>query len=259
MTPTKQLFGKVAIITGASRGIGKSTALTLGAMGANVIVNYQREKSEAEKVCKEIEAIGGTASAIQADVTNLEQVQSMVMQVYKRYKSIDILINNAGITRDNYFIMMTNQEWDDVINVNLHGVFNTMKSVSRIMSGKKNGVIINVGSGAAFVAMPGQTNYSAAKAALLGLTRSAARELATKGVRVINVAPGFFNTDMTKTLSPKFIDETFEVTPLGRWGEPKEISQLISFLSTEAASGFSGHTIVIDGGRGAWEREFGTN
>jgi len=254
---TLALDQQVAIVTGASRGLGHATALALAAMGATVIVNHKRNADMADAVCAEIEAAGGRAVPFQADVTNPAEVQAMMMAVLKRHKRIDILINNAGITRDNYFVMMAPKEWEDVIDVNLNAVFHATKAAVRIMAGARRGVVINIGSGAGLVAMPGQVNYSAAKAALLGLTRSAARELGAKGVRVVNVAPGFFKTDMTESLAKDFVAETLRLTPLGRWGHPSELVELVTFLCTPHAAGFNGQTIVIDGGRGAWESEFG--
>jgi 3-oxoacyl-[acyl-carrier protein] reductase len=257
MSQTDILAGQIAIVTGASRGLGQATALALARMGAKVVVNHKRNPEMAEAICAEITASGGVAVPMQADVTQPAEVQAMMAAVLKRFKRIDILINNAGITRDNYFVMMSPKEWDDVVEVNLNAVFHCTKAAIRIMAGQRRGVVVNIGSGAGLVAMPGQVNYSAAKAALLGLTRSAARELGPKGVRVMNVAPGFFKTDMTEALPKDFIAETLQLTPLGRWGTPEELVELVRFLCTPAASGFNGHTLLIDGGRGAWECEFG--
>jgi 3-oxoacyl-[acyl-carrier protein] reductase len=248
---------QVAIVTGASRGLGQATALALAGMGATVIVNHKRNPEMADEVCAQITAAGGNAIPMQADVTDPAEVSAMIAAVQKRFKRVDILINNAGITRDNYFVMMSPKEWDDVIEVNLNAIFHATKAVSRIMAGQRRGVIINMGSGAGLVAMPGQVNYSAAKAALLGFTRSAARELGSKGVRVVNIAAGFFKTDMTQALAKDFVAETLRLTPLGRWGEPAELVALIKFLVTPDAAGFNGQTLVVDGGRGAWECEFG--
>jgi 3-oxoacyl-[acyl-carrier protein] reductase len=248
---------QVAIVTGASRGLGKATALALARMGATVVVNHKRNADMADEVCAEIAAEGGSAIPLQADVTDPAEVQAMMASVFKKFRRIDILINNAGITRDNYFVMMSPKEWDDVVDVNLNAVFHATKAAIRLMAGQRRGVVVNIGSGAGLVAMPGQVNYSAAKAALLGLTRTAARELGAKGVRVVNVAPGFFKTDMTETLTKDFIAETFRLTPLGRWGLSEELVALVTFLVTPAAAGFNGQTLVIDGGRGAWESEFG--
>jgi len=256
---TYLLTDRVAIVTGASRGLGRAMAIELARLGAIVVVNYKRKVELAEAVCAEITANGGRAVAVQADVTDPLQVQTLVNDTFKRYRRLDILINNAGSTRDNYFLMMSGKDWDEVLDVNLNAIFHGTKAASRIMGGQRRGVIINVGSGAALVSMPGQVNYSAAKAGLLGFTRSVARELVSKGVRVLNVAPGFFKSDMSETLSRDFIQETLQVTPLGRWGLAEELASLTGFLVSDAAAGYTGHTIVIDGGRGAVESEFGFN
>lgn len=247
----------VAIVTGSSRGLGREIALELARQGASVVVNYKRKKRLAEEVCAEIEQMGGKAIPVQADVTDPEQVQMLMQTALKSFRRVDILINNAGITRDNYFLMMSGKDWDETVDVNLNSIYHVTKSVARIMAGQKKGVVVNIGSGAGLVAMPGQVNYSAAKAGLLGFTRSVARELSDKGIRIVNVAPGFFKSDMSETLSRKFVDETFEVTPLGRWGFASELASLVAFVASEAGAGFSGHTLVIDGGRGAVEQEMG--
>jgi len=256
---TRSLTDRVAVVTGASRGLGRSMALELAHLGAIVVVNYKRKADLAAAVCAKIEAAGGRAIAIQADVTDPTQVQTLINDTFKRFRRLDILINNAGITRDNYFLMMSGKDWDEVLGVNLDAVFHATKAASRIMAGQRRGVIINVGSGAALVPMPGQVNYSAAKSGLLGFTRSAARELVAKGVRVMNVAPGFFKSDMSETLTRDFVQETLRVTPLGRWGLAEELASLVGFLVSDAAAGFTGHSIIIDGGRGAVEAEFGLN
>jgi 3-oxoacyl-[acyl-carrier protein] reductase len=255
--PRPPLADQVAIVTGASRGLGRATAIALAGMGACVIVNHKCNPDLAEAVCAEITAAGGSAVPIQADVTDPAAVQAMFQAVQKRFRRLDILINNAGATSDNYLLMMSPRQWEDVVDVNLTAVFHCTKAAARIMAGQRRGVVVNIGSGAGLVAMPGQVNYSAAKTALLGFTRTAARELGAKGVRVVNVAPGFFRTDMTETLAKDFVQETLRLTPLGRWGLAEELVALVGFLTTEHAAGFSGHTIVIDGGRGAWEGEFG--
>lgn len=256
---SRLLTDRVAIVTGASRGLGRAIAVELARRGAAVVVNYKRNADLAGQVCAEIDALGGQAVAMQGDVTVPAQAQALVNDTFKRFKRVDIVINNAGATRDNYFLMMSASEWQEVIDVNVNAIFHCTKAASRIMGAQRRGVIINIGSGAALVAMPGQVNYSAAKAALLGFTRSTARELITKGVRVLNIAPGFFDSDMSKTLARSFIDETFQVTPLGRWGKADELAALVGFMASDAAAGFTGHTVVIDGGRGAVETEFGFN
>jgi 3-oxoacyl-[acyl-carrier protein] reductase len=181
----------------------------------------------------------------------------MFKEIFRDYKKVDILVNNAGITRDDYFLTMRLQGWSEVMDTNLHSVFSCCKAVVRNMCAMRRGVIINVTSGAALGACPGQVNYSAAKAALLGFSRSLAREVADKGVRVVNVAPGFFKTDMTQALDARIVEETTRVTPLGRWGFPEELASAVAFLAGDDAAYITGQTIIVDGGRGAVESEFG--
>lgn len=252
-----ELTGRVAVVTGASRGLGRAMAVNLASRGATVAANYLHDKSEIDKTVELIEAEGGRAKAYQADVRKADQVDAMFQQIYADHKNIDILINNAGITRDEYFLMMRAQSWHDLMDIHLNAVFYCTKAVIRRMCAMKRGVVVNVGSGSALVAMPGQVNYSASKAGLLGFTRSLAREVAGKGVRVLTLAPGFFETDMTVTLDPAFIHETERLTPLGRWGSPTELADTVSYLVSDDCSFITGQTIILDGGRGATETEFG--
>ena len=252
------LKGKVAVVTGASRGLGRAMAIELGRLGAFTIINYVKEESGAQQTLEEVKAAGGDGALAMADVRNQAQVQAMFLHIFKTYKKVDLLVNNAGITRDEYFLMMRPQSWLDTIDVHLNGVFYCSKAVIRNMCAAKKGVIVNIGSGSALVAMPGQVNYSASKAGLLGFTRSLAREVADKGVRVVHVAPGFFESDMTATLDPKFIKETFDVTPLGRWGSGAELASLVAFIASDDSAFFTGHSLIVDGGRGAVETEFGS-
>ena len=254
---TSALIDQVAVVTGGSRGLGRAMVLELGRRGAHVVVNYRRNEKEGHHTLEQLQAAGGQGSLYQADVTDPKQVQQMFQYLFKQHRRLDILINNAGITRDAYFLMMSANDWRDVLDVDLNGVFHCSKAAVRIMAGQRRGVIINIGSGAGLVAMPGQINYSAAKAGLLGFSRSLAREVAGKGVRVMNIAPGFFKTEMAETLSKDFIAETYRLTPLGRWGTAEELAALVGFLASDDARCFSGQTITIDGGRGAIDAEFG--
>ncbi len=254
---TSALIDQVAVVTGGSRGLGRAMVLELGRRGAHVVVNYRRNEKEGHHTLEQLQAAGGQGSLYQADVTDPKQVQQMFQEVFKQHRRLDILINNAGITRDAYFLMMSANDWRDVLDVDLNGVFHCSKAAVRIMAGQRRGVIINISSGAGLVAMPGQINYSAAKAGLLGFSRSLAREVAGKGVRVMNIAPGFFKTEMAETLSKDFIAETYRLTPLGRWGTAEELAALVGFLASDDARCFSGQTITIDGGRGAIDAEFG--
>jgi 3-oxoacyl-[acyl-carrier protein] reductase len=255
----QRLDEQVAVVTGASRGLGREMAIELSRQGAFVVVNHSSERSlgAAEETLERIRAAGGDGQTAQADVSDETQVKEMFRQIFKDRKRVDILINNAGITRDAYFMMMRPVDWERTVKVHMDAVYFCSKAVIRQMCAAKRGVIINIGSGSALVAMPGQVNYSATKAGLLGFTRSLAREVADKNVRVMHVAPGFFKSDMTETLPPEFIDETYEMTPLGRWGLPEELSKVITYLVTDDARQFTGHSFVIDGGRGAIEADLG--
>lgn len=255
----RDLEGKVAVVTGASRGLGRTMAADLASRGAKVVVNFVSDRSaeEAEKTLQMVRDAGSDGMVYQADVSENDQVQKMFMAIFKAYKKIDILVNNAGLTRDEYFMVMRPDSWTKLMKVHLDAVFYCSKAVIRQMCAAKSGVIINIGSGSALVAMPGQVNYSATKAGLLGFTRSLAREVADKGVRVLHVAPGFFKSEMTDLLTPDFINETFHMTPLGRWGLGEELAKTISFLASDRASYITGQSIVVDGGRGAVEADLG--
>ncbi|HRE55321.1 MAG TPA: 3-oxoacyl-ACP reductase family protein [Candidatus Competibacter sp.] len=251
------LDGQVAVVTGGSRGLGRATALELARRGARVAINFRRNEKEARHTLEQLRAAGGQGFLYQADVTDPKQVEGMFQDIFKQHRRLDILINNAGITRDAYFLMMNADDWREVLDVDLNGIFHCSKAAVRIMAGQRRGVVINIGSGAGLVAMPGQINYSAAKSGLLGFSRSLAREVAAKNVRIMHVAPGFFKTEMAETLSKDFIAETCRLTPLGRWGLAEELAALVGFLAGDEARCFSGQTITIDGGRGAVESEFG--
>ncbi|HEX9282709.1 MAG TPA: 3-oxoacyl-ACP reductase FabG [Gemmatimonadales bacterium] len=252
-----RLDGRIAVVTGGSRGLGRAMALELARRGAFVIVNYKRNRREAAKTLEAIQAAGGEGATYAADVTNPEHVEQMFRDIYATHGRVDILVNNAGVTRDVYFLMMTSKNWEDPIRTHLDAVFYCAKAVIRAMCAAGHGVVINIGSGAALVPMPGQVNYSASKAGLLGFTRSLAREVADKGVRVLHIAPGFFRTEMTELLDPAFIQETYRLTPLGRWGHPDEVASVVGFLASDDAASITGQTILLDGGRGVVECEYG--
>ncbi|MDY6921032.1 MAG: 3-oxoacyl-ACP reductase family protein [Pseudomonadota bacterium] len=257
MKSRKMIDKKVALVTGASRGIGKSICRTLAQDGNLVVVNYVANASEAEHTKEIIESEGGEVLIKQADVTDIFAVKDMFKDIKKRFGRLDFLINNAGVTDDGYFIMSTQKQWDRVIGVNLNAVFLCSKEAAMIMASQREGVIVNIGSGSAIVAQPGQVNYSAAKAGLFGFTRSLARELAPRGINVVHIAPGFIETDMTDILSKNFIEETFRLTPLNRWGKPQEIASLVKYLVNGGARCFNGQHFVVDGGRGSMETETG--
>jgi 3-oxoacyl-[acyl-carrier protein] reductase len=252
-----RLDGRVAVVTGGSRGLGRAMVLELGQRGAFVIINYRRNKREAARTLEALQAEGGSGATHAADVTDPEQVELMFKQIYETHGRVDILVNNAGITRDTYFLLMRPENWTDVVATHLHAPFYCTKAVVRAMCAAGRGVVINIGSGAALVPMPGQVNYSASKAGLLGFTRSLAREVAGKGVRVLHVAPGFFQTEMTELLDGAFIEETHRLTPLGRWGRPDEVASVVGFLASDDAASITGQTVLLDGGRGVVEVEYG--
>ncbi|MDF2474159.1 MAG: 3-oxoacyl-(acyl-carrier-protein) reductase [Anaerocolumna sp.] len=244
------LDNKIAIVTGASRGIGRAIALTLASYGASVIVNYNGSKEKAEEVVNEIKSKGGTASVYQADASDFEAVKTMFADVVKEYGKIDILVNNAGITRDNLILKMTEEEFDAVIDTNLKGVFNCLKQASRIMLKQKSGRIINISSVVGVIGNPGQVNYSAAKAGVIGMTKSLAKELGSRGITVNAVAPGYINTDMTAVLGDELKQKVTDNIPLRRLGEVADIAETVAFLASEKAAYITGQTIQVDGGLG---------
>jgi 3-oxoacyl-[acyl-carrier protein] reductase len=240
--------GKSAIVTGASRGIGREIALLLGKEGARVAVNYSGSKDKADEVVKLITESGGEAFAIQADVSDADSVKNMVDKTLEMFGSIDILVNNAGITRDNLLMRMKEDEWDDVININLKGVFLCTKAVTRQMMRQRAGRIVNVASIVGVSGNPGQANYVAAKAGVIGFTKTAAKELASRNINVNAVAPGFITTDMTDALSEEVKGQMLSVIPLGKLGSPEDIARTVLFLLSEDAAYITGQTIHVDGG-----------
>ncbi|MGC4375605.1 3-oxoacyl-[acyl-carrier-protein] reductase [Fictibacillus sp. Mic-4] len=242
------LNGKTALVTGASRGIGRSIALHLAKAGAKIAVNYSGSEAKANEVVDEIRAHGGEAIAIQADVSNSESVNSMIKQVIDEFGSLDILVNNAGITRDNLLMRMKEEEWDAVINTNLKGVFLCTKAVSRQMMKQRSGRIINIASIVGVAGNPGQANYVAAKAGVIGLTKTAAKELASRNITVNSIAPGFIETDMTHVLEETVKSEMLKTIPLARFGQPDDIAALVVFLASDNSGYITGQTIHVDGG-----------
>jgi 3-oxoacyl-[acyl-carrier protein] reductase len=241
------LQGQVAIVTGASRGIGRAIALELAKQGAKVVVNYASSSGAADNVVAEISAAGGEAIALQADVSKVEQVDTLVSAVIEKFKGIDILVNNAGITRDTLLLRMKPEDWQAVIDLNLTGVFLCTRAVSKILLKQRSGRIINIASVAGQMGNPGQANYSAAKAGVIGFTKTVAKELASRGITVNAVAPGFIATDMTSNLSNT--EEILKYIPLGRYGQAEEVAGLVRFLAADPAAAYiTGQVFNVDGG-----------
>ncbi|PTH33959.1 beta-ketoacyl-ACP reductase [Staphylococcus agnetis] len=239
---------KVALVTGASRGIGRSIALQLAEEGFNVAVNYAGNKEKAEQVVESIKEKGVEAFAIQANVANPDEVKAMFKEVVSQFGSVDVLVNNAGITRDNLLMRMKEQEWDDVIDTNLKGVFNCIQKVTPQMLRQKGGRIINLTSIVGAVGNPGQINYVASKAGVIGMTKTAARELASRHITVNAVAPGFIVSDMTNALNDDLKEGMKSQIPLGHFGEDTDIAHTVAFLASDKAKYITGQTIHVNGG-----------
>lgn len=243
-----KLDGKVAVVTGASRGIGREIALELARNGANVTVNYAGREASAKEVVEEINRMGRESLLIQANVADNEAVTNMMKQTIEKFGKIDILVNNAGITKDNLLMRMREEEWDEVINVNLKGAFLCTKGVARQMIKQRSGRIINISSVVGILGNAGQANYVASKAGIIGLTKSTARELASRGITVNAIAPGFITTDMTDKLTEEMKAEMLKQIPLASFGEPKDIAKTVVFLASDDSRYITGQTIHIDGG-----------
>ncbi|MGH1395530.1 MAG: 3-oxoacyl-[acyl-carrier-protein] reductase [Trichormus sp.] len=243
---TENLKGQVAVVTGASRGIGRAIALELATYGATVVVNYASSSGAADQVVAEITGKGGEAIALQADVSQADQVDALINAVMDKFKRIDILVNNAGITRDTLLLRMKPEDWQAVIDLNLTGVFLCTRAASKIMLKQRSGRIISITSVAGQMGNPGQANYSAAKAGVIGFTKTVAKELASRGITVNAVAPGFIATDMTSDLKA---DEILKFIPLGRYGQPEDIAGMVRFLAADPAAAYiTGQVFNVDGG-----------
>jgi 3-oxoacyl-[acyl-carrier protein] reductase len=242
------LDGKCALVTGASRGIGRAIAVKLASEGAKVALNYAGNAAAAEEVKKEIEAAGGQAITVQADVSDPASVEAMIQTVVDAFGQIDILVNNAGITRDGLLLRMKDEDFDAAINTNLKGIFYTTKLVSKLMMKKRFGRIVNMASVVGLTGNAGQTNYAAAKAGVIGFSKSAAKELAARGITVNMVAPGFIETDMTAVIPEKAKEAMMGGIPLGRAGKPEDVANAVLFLVSDQAAYITGQVLKVDGG-----------
>ncbi|MBU3217566.1 3-oxoacyl-[acyl-carrier-protein] reductase [Clostridium estertheticum] len=242
------LKGKTAVVTGASRGIGRAIALKLAKDGANVVVNYRNSVDAVQKVVKEIEALGVKVLAIQADISSYTDVENMIKKSVEEFGSIDILVNNAGITKDGLLMRMKEADFDSVIDINLKGAFNCTRHVAAIMLKQRSGRIINISSVSGLTGNAGQVNYSAAKAGIIGMTKSVAKEFGSRGVTCNAVAPGYIQTDMTEDLPAKVKDTIMGTIPLKRLGRPEDVANVVAFLATDEAAYITGQVINVDGG-----------
>ncbi len=242
------LIEKIALVTGGGRGIGRAICLELAARGATVIVNYNRSAAAAADVVAQIEAARGIGKTMQADVSDAEQVAAMFKTIISEYGKIDILVNNAGMTRDNVIMMMKPDDFDAVIETNLRSCWLCCKTAARSMMRKRSGSIVNITSVVGIAGNGGQTNYAASKAGIIGLTKSLAKEVSVRGIRVNAVAPGFVETDMTADLADDLRKKAIEAIPLGRMGAPQDIAKAVAFLASDEAAYITGQTLVVDGG-----------
>ncbi len=242
------LKGKIAVVTGAGRGIGRAIALQLAEYGAKVVVNYRNSVAQVEELLAAIHNKGGDALAVRADVSKEEEAKSLIQAAVEHYGRVDVLVNNAGITRDNLLMRMTEEEFDNVMDINLKGTFFCLKHAATVMLKQRSGKIINISSVVGLTGNVGQTNYAASKAGVIGMTKSAARELASRGITVNAVAPGFIQTDMTDVLPEKVKEACIAGIPLKRFGTAGEIAGAVSFLASEAADYITGQVLQVDGG-----------
>ena len=242
------LKDKIALVTGGSRGIGRAIAVALAQQGANVAFTYKSASSAAEETVKAIEAAGRTAMSLQSDARNFSDAAAVVESVVKKFQRLDILVNNAGITKDGLLLRMSEQDWDDVLGTNLKSAFNFSKAVCKQMMGQREGAIINISSIAGVIGNPGQTNYAAAKAGMIGMTKTLAKELASRNIRVNAVAPGFVDTDMTGKLNDQQKEALMAMIPMKRTAKPDEIASVVVFLASPSSGYMTGQTLCVDGG-----------
>jgi 3-oxoacyl-[acyl-carrier protein] reductase len=242
------LNGKVALVTGASRGIGRAIATTLAGAGASVVVNYRANEEAAQAVVAEIVGAGGKATPVQADVGRADEAERLVKAALDAYGRLDVLVNNAGITRDTLLLRMKDEDFDAVIGTNLRSVFLCTKAALRTLTRQRSGRIINISSVVGLMGNAGQANYAAAKAGIIGFTKSTAREIASRGITVNAIAPGFIETELTDVLGDDARKAILEGIPLGRLGQPADVAALVCFLASDAAAYITGQTFTVDGG-----------
>lgn len=248
MPETSSLENKVALVTGGSRGIGRAVAWELAARGAAVVVNYNKSPEAAEEVVKQVQEVGGKAAAFQADVSDIKQAEALVKFAIETFGDLSILVNNAGITKDTLIMMMSEADWDSVINTNLKSTFNCSKAAVKHMMRKRTGRIINMASVAGQMGNAGQVNYSASKGGQIAFTKSLAREVASRNITVNAVAPGFVDTEILNAMPPEILEAALKMVPLARKGKPEEIAYAVAFLASDQAAYITGQVLGIDGG-----------